>query len=210
VADDPPPHPSPMQGRLIFPSIFRFVTGNSTWDNLNKIAMAGFGMSATERDPDYAGTVTSILGPKQKIILMCAIGGSLVSKLYLRPDKYPDGIEDPDRNFGRESRSLKAAFELMRAGWTSSNLLYVDGECASSKHDCGYICWEWIDNEPVVPPSSDQCNISLGSDGLTGAQEAGYIPYSYPSSPLFVSILVVPTGGFQQWKYQDLPVERGE
>ena len=54
-----------------------------------------------------------------------------MSKLYLRRDKYPDGIDDPDRNFGRESRSLKAAFELMRAGWTSSNLLYVDGAWVS-------------------------------------------------------------------------------
>ena len=131
-----------------------------------------------ERDPDYAGTVAETLGSKQKIILMCAIGGSLVSKLYLRRDKvsgdqryiwsqpcpllltpaplptcltcliisvpeaepsdysictcvtclkYPDGIEDPDRNFGRESRCLKAAFELMNAGWTDRNLLYVDG-----------------------------------------------------------------------------------
>ena len=40
---------------------------------------------------------------------------------------YFTGIEDPDRNFGRESRCLKAAYELVNAGWTSSNLLYVDG-----------------------------------------------------------------------------------
>lgn len=49
----------------------------------------------------------------QKIILMCAIGGTLTTGVNLRPDKYPNGIEDPDRSFGRESRCLKAAYELM-------------------------------------------------------------------------------------------------
>jgi rhodanese-related sulfurtransferase len=107
--------------------LFRFVQGNSFWDNVKKFAMASFAMKATERDPDYAGTVASTLKKGQKIMLMCAIGGTLGTRLMLRPDKYPKGIDDPDRNFGRESRCLKAAYELMQNGWNSGNLVFVEG-----------------------------------------------------------------------------------
>lgn len=68
---------------------------------------------ASERDPDYVSTMLSKVKKNQKIILMCAIGGTLTTGVNLRPDKYPNGIEDPDRSFGRESRCLKAAYELM-------------------------------------------------------------------------------------------------
>ena len=84
--------------------------------------------------------------------------------------KYPiaAGIDDPDRNFGRESRSLKAAYELMQGGWTSSNLVYMDGECRRLYG----LCQLALTNE-------------LRSNTLI-------------------------TGGFQQWKYQDLPCEADE
>ena len=36
--------------------------------------------------------------------------------LNLRPDKYPNGTNDPERNFGRESRALKATYELYQVG----------------------------------------------------------------------------------------------
>lgn len=114
------------QGAVNVP-FFRFVQGNEFWDNVKKFAMASFAMKATERDPDYSGTILSQFKKGQKIILMCAIGGTLVTGVKLRPDKYPNGIEDPDRSFGRESRSLKAAYELMQAGWGSNNLVFVDG-----------------------------------------------------------------------------------
>ncbi len=48
--------------------------------------------------------------------MMCAIGGTLDVGVNLRPDKYPNGIKDPDRSFGRESRCLKASFELVQVG----------------------------------------------------------------------------------------------
>ena len=48
--------------------------------------------------------------------MMCAIGGTLEVGVNLRPDKYPNGIKDPDRSFGRESRCLKASYELVQVG----------------------------------------------------------------------------------------------
>lgn len=55
-------------------------------------------------------------------------GGTLDTKLRLRPDKYKDGINDQDRAFGRESRSLKAAYELLQAGWRpGSNMVFLEG-----------------------------------------------------------------------------------
>jgi hypothetical protein len=38
------------------------VAGNSTWDNIKKLAMASFAMKATERDPDFVGTFCKVGG----------------------------------------------------------------------------------------------------------------------------------------------------
>jgi hypothetical protein len=96
---------------------------------VKRFVMASFAMTATERVPGYAGIVSTFFkGKKDKIILMCAVGGTLKTGNNNRPDKYPNGVQDPDRDFGRESRSLKAAFELMtEGGWNKDNLVVVDG-----------------------------------------------------------------------------------
>ncbi|GIL91564.1 hypothetical protein Vretifemale_19161 [Volvox reticuliferus] len=58
--------------------LYRYVEGTGFWDNVKKAAMAiGFAMRATERDPDYQSKALSVLKKNQKIILMCAIGGTL-------------------------------------------------------------------------------------------------------------------------------------
>lgn len=36
-------------------------------------------------------------------------------------------FNDPERAFGRESRSLKAAYEMLEAGWSAGNIRHVDG-----------------------------------------------------------------------------------
>eukprot|EP00197_Chlamydomonas_leiostraca_P009640 CAMPEP_0202865800 /NCGR_PEP_ID=MMETSP1391-20130828/6358_1 /ASSEMBLY_ACC=CAM_ASM_000867 /TAXON_ID=1034604 /ORGANISM="Chlamydomonas leiostraca, Strain SAG 11-49" /LENGTH=262 /DNA_ID=CAMNT_0049545677 /DNA_START=1 /DNA_END=789 /DNA_ORIENTATION=- len=115
--------------------LYRFVQGTALWDNIKKIAMAGFAMKATERDPDYVATILSRLKKNQKVILCCAIGGTLDTKVRTRPDKYKEGINDPDRSFGRESRSLKAAYEFFQAGWSSSNLVFIEGGYQQWKYD---------------------------------------------------------------------------
>jgi len=114
--------------------LYRFVAGNSVWDNIKKVAMAGFAMKATERDPDYVENVTAAVGKNQKLLLMCAIGGTLKTGVNLRPDKYPGGIDDPERAFGRESRALKAAYELVQGGWNVNNLRFVEGGFQQWRH----------------------------------------------------------------------------
>ncbi|KAF6255108.1 major facilitator superfamily domain-containing protein [Scenedesmus sp. NREL 46B-D3] len=80
---------------------------NSTWDNIKKLAMASFAMKATERDPDFVDTFCQTVKKNSKVLLMCAV--------------------DPERAFGRESRSLKAIYELYDAGWSLSNIRHVEG-----------------------------------------------------------------------------------
>lgn len=107
--------------------LYRYVEGTSFWDNVKKAAMAvGFAMRATERDPDYRTKVLATLQKNQKIILMCSIGGTLDTLVDLRKGVKP-AIRDPERAFGRESRSLKAAYELLQVGWSGSNMFWVEG-----------------------------------------------------------------------------------
>ncbi|KAG1680354.1 hypothetical protein FOA52_015444 [Chlamydomonas sp. UWO 241] len=108
--------------------LFRYVQGTEMWDQIKKfVMMTALAMMATERDPDYLEMIKSELKPNSKVILMCAIGGTLRVGTNLRPDKYPNGNADPDRNFGRESRALKAAYEFYRAGWSAKNIVFVEG-----------------------------------------------------------------------------------
>lgn len=55
-------------------------------------------------------TPPQVVSKRDKIILMCAIGGTLDTNVSYRREKKI--YADPERAFGRESRSLKAAFEL--------------------------------------------------------------------------------------------------
>eukprot|EP00798_Chlamydomonas_sp_ICE-L_P021342 gene21342-28277_t len=96
--------------------LFRVVESNKPWDIVKKIVFA-------ERDPDYTAKALAQVKKNQKIIVMCSIGGTLDTLLRLRPDKKPNGTKDPERNFGRESRSLKACHELIfKGGWDANNL----------------------------------------------------------------------------------------
>eukprot|EP00798_Chlamydomonas_sp_ICE-L_P028379 gene28379-31513_t len=108
--------------------VFRVVTGTKPWDTVKKIVMAGLAMTATERDPDFIDNAMKQLRKNEKIIVMCAIGGTLDTVLRLRPDKYKEGIKDPERSFGRESRSLKACHEFIyKGGWNANNVVFLEG-----------------------------------------------------------------------------------
>lgn len=108
--------------------IFRIVEGTKLWDQVKKIVMAGLAMAPTERDPEFVSKALGVVKKNQKIIVMCAIGGTLDTKLRLRPDKKPNGTNDPERNFGRESRSLKACHELLyKGGWSANNIRFLEG-----------------------------------------------------------------------------------
>ncbi|PNW83803.1 hypothetical protein CHLRE_04g217910v5 [Chlamydomonas reinhardtii] len=114
------------EGAISLP-IYRYVEGTGFWDNVKKAAMAvGFAMRATERDPGFADKALGQLKKNQKVVLMCAIGGTLDTLLNLRQG-VKAAIRDPERAFGRESRSLKAAYELINAGWDAKNIYWVEG-----------------------------------------------------------------------------------
>ena len=105
--------------------LFREVQGNSLFDTLKRVAMGGFAMTATERDPLFIENLRQAIGSDDMtmpIIVMCSIGGTL-DTMIRRPGRKP--YADPDRNFGRESRSLKACYEIMTAGY--SNVKHLEG-----------------------------------------------------------------------------------
>ena len=84
-----------------------------------------------ERDPDYQKTALERLDKKQKIVLMCSIGGTIKTGTQPWGDpsnpsrKAQKKFDDPERAFGRESRSLKACHELIKVGLMSAGILCV-------------------------------------------------------------------------------------
>lgn len=68
---------------------------------------------------------------------VCDIGGSLKTTHEVAHKKKDYEVRDPERAFGRESRSYKAAHALIEAGFT--NLLHLDGGLQQWRHQ-GYPC----------------------------------------------------------------------
>ena len=67
-----------------------------------------------ERDPAFLQICQEKLPKDKKIIVYCGLGGTLVVGA---PPYKPGGKsfkDDPERMFGRESRSLKAIYELLQ------------------------------------------------------------------------------------------------
>lgn len=63
--------------------------------------------------------------PRNKtIVVMCDLGGTLDTNV-VGPGGRKVCKDDPERAFGRESRSLKACYELMEAGFT--NVVHLKG-----------------------------------------------------------------------------------
>uniref|UniRef100_A0A7I4DUX8 Rhodanese domain-containing protein n=1 Tax=Physcomitrium patens TaxID=3218 RepID=A0A7I4DUX8_PHYPA len=75
---------------------------------------------AEERNPDFVAAATEAVGgdKTKQVIVYCSIGGTLqtfVERKGPKAKKY----NDPERLFGRQSRSLKAIYELQEAGFTN-------------------------------------------------------------------------------------------
>lgn len=115
--------------------LFIPVQGNGFWDIAKKVAMAGFAMEATERNVNFGAELAKLVPKNKTVILMCATGGTLETQIT----KVSGGTKatgmngrikkkvynDPDRNFGRESRSLKACYETLQAGY--KKIIHVEG-----------------------------------------------------------------------------------
>lgn len=104
-----------VEGAISVP-LFRPVQGRTKFDNLKRLAMAGFAMEATERNPDFVQDVLDKgMKMEETLIVCCDIGGTLET-IVRRPGRDRE-FASKDRAFGRESRSLKACFELQQAGF---------------------------------------------------------------------------------------------
>ncbi|EFN54379.1 hypothetical protein CHLNCDRAFT_135678 [Chlorella variabilis] len=113
-----------IEGALSVP-MFRETAGNTGWDKVKKFVMGSLVMKATERDPDFLANFERVVGKNKRktIIVACAVGGTLDT--VVRVASTGKQASDPDRSFGRETRSLKACYELMTAGYT--NVVHLQG-----------------------------------------------------------------------------------
>lgn len=151
------------------------------------------------------------------------------TKLRLRPDKYKDGINDLDRSFGRESRSLKAAYELLKVcalavlrSCRSSISLQVLIALACGRTQCGHPQGEaaasrWaeiftkLSKTPSPAHSSQPASTPLCHRTAETAptrpscrpptlSSTACIPPLLPQGGWNSSNMVFMEGGFQQWR----------
>lgn len=113
--------------------LFRSVEGRTPLDNLKRLAMAGFAMEATERNPNFRKDALAALPKNKTIAVMCSLGGTMLVGTKPREMSGKVFKSDPDRAFGRESRSLKACYELYEAGF--KNIVHVDGGFPQWRYD---------------------------------------------------------------------------
>ena len=90
---------------------YRLISG---WDPLRvarRALFAFFGvLNGTEFNPEFFEEIETVVGDKRKdVIVCCNVGGTLE----------PTGPSE----FGRQSRSLTAAYELLRVGYTKVRVL---------------------------------------------------------------------------------------
>ncbi|KAK3250866.1 hypothetical protein CYMTET_39778 [Cymbomonas tetramitiformis] len=105
--------------------MFQPVQGNSTFDNLKRLAMAAFAMQATERNPNFREEALAALPKGKKLIVACATGGTLQTVIKRTTPGKEKEYADPERSFGKESRSLKGIFELYEAGF--KDITHLEG-----------------------------------------------------------------------------------
>ncbi|PSC68348.1 rhodanese-like domain-containing chloroplastic [Micractinium conductrix] len=122
-----------IEGAISVP-MFRLTAGNEKWDKVKRFVMGSLAMKATERDPDFLKNFEkAVKGKRQQVIIACAVGGTLDT--MVRVASTGKQCKDPDRSFGRETRSLKACYELMQAGY--SNVVHLQGGLSSWRYN-GY------------------------------------------------------------------------
>lgn len=123
--------------------------GKELWDNVKRAVCAvGLAMVATERNPGFLKDAERALGGKntgflpllgsgKKIIVYCGVGGTLeVGVKPWSPERTKSFKDDPERMFGRESRSLKACYELALVGGFKG-VTHLKGGLSQWRHD-GY------------------------------------------------------------------------
>lgn len=105
--------------------LFRLIQGNSFKANMRRLGYAFLtDFAGTERNPEFVNQVMDAVGGDKKkvVVVMCQIGGTLLTYVERGGAKYKK-FADPERKFGRQSRSLKAIYELQEAGF--KNVLHL-------------------------------------------------------------------------------------
>jgi rhodanese-related sulfurtransferase len=123
--------------------LFREVVGTGLWDNVKRAVMAvGLAMTATERNPDFIADTKAALASAgvrrgTKLIVYCGLGGTIeVGVKPWAPDRTKEFKDDPERMFGRESRSLKACHDLLvEGGWRDGEVLHLEGGIGQWRYD---------------------------------------------------------------------------
>ena len=137
-----------IEGSISIP-LYQEVQGKELWDNVKRAVCAvGLAMVATERNPTFLQDAERALGGKntgflpllgsgKKIIVYCGVGGTLeVGVKPWSPERTKSFKDDPERMFGRESRSLKACYELSLVGGFKG-VTHLKGGLSQWRHD-GY------------------------------------------------------------------------
>ncbi|PSC67375.1 rhodanese-like domain-containing chloroplastic [Micractinium conductrix] len=89
---------------------YRSIEGWSPDKIIRRLGFSFFGVYGTEANPDFLAQVAAAQPKKNGgVILVCNVGGSLT----------PTGPSE----FGRQSRSLTAAYELVQAGYSNIKVL---------------------------------------------------------------------------------------
>ena len=123
--------------------LFREVQGKGAWDNIKRAVMAvGLAMTATERNPDFVEDTKAALAAAgvrrgTKLILYCGLGGTIeVGVKPWAPNRTKEFKDDPERMFGRESRSLKACHDLLvEGGYRNGDVLHLKGGIGQWRFD---------------------------------------------------------------------------
>ncbi|KAG6554936.1 hypothetical protein Mapa_003520 [Marchantia paleacea] len=115
--------------------LFRLIQGNSFKSNIRRLGHALItDFAGTERNPDFLiQALNAVDGQKEKpVVVMCDVGGTLKT-IVERPGLKPKSYADPERRFGRASRSLRAVYELQEAGF--SNVYHFTGGFNTWMHE---------------------------------------------------------------------------
>eukprot|EP00250_Pteridium_aquilinum_P024841 c29683_g1_i1 orf=126-995(-) len=101
--------------------LFRQIQGNDLKSNMRRLGYALItDFAGTERNPLFIEKALEAVGgdKTKKVVVMCSIGGTLQTFVERKGPKAKK-FADPERMFGRQSRSLKAAYELQEAGFAN-------------------------------------------------------------------------------------------
>ena len=105
-----------LKGSVNVPLFVPQYTGG-TYGTLRKLALAGLGMEAKERNPDFRAQVRDACKGAKEVVLLCYTGGT-VQPSY-------EGGPNMAKKYGEPSRSLMAAYELKESGAPVAKVSHV-------------------------------------------------------------------------------------